>query len=74
MNIVGRVAGELDEYLLGCLEILPRALGSDVDAAVGVARPAVVPRIEKVVWVHVCRLLMPIVTTTVQPVLRLERR
>ena len=72
MLVLVSVAGKLGQYSLGGLEVLPGALGTDVDAAVGVAGPAVVPRIEVVVRIHIRCLLVSIVATAVQPVLRLQ--
>ena len=65
---------ELEEYLLGFLEVLPWALRSDIDPAVGVAGPAVLARIEKVIWVHVSDLLASVLSLAVEPVLGLQDR
>ena len=68
------VPGELGEHLFGLPEVFPGAFGAHVDAAVGVARPAVLARIEEVVRVHVRHLLVTVVALAVQPVLRLQGR
>ena len=72
MNVLSSVASELYKNLLGCLEVFPWALGSNIYTAVGIAGPAVLSGIEEIVRVHVGSLLMPIVALTVEPVLRLQ--
>ena len=72
VHVLVGVAGKLGKHRLWRLEVLPGPLGTDIDSAVGVAGPAVVPRIEVVVRIHIRCHLMSIVATTVQPVLRLQ--
>ena len=74
MWVHGSIPSELGENLFGLPEVLPGSLGADIDAAVGVTRPAVLARVEEVVRVHIRHLLIPVVALAVEPVLRLQRR
>ena len=68
------VSSKLSEHLFGLLEVLPRSLGADIDAALGVAGPAIVHRIEVIVGVHVRNLLNTVVALAIEPVLWLNGR
>ena len=72
MLVLGRVALELSKHLLWVLEVFPRALGADIDAAERVGCPAVQASVEEVVWVGIVDLLGSIVALAIEPVLRLE--
>lgn len=71
-RVLGCVSADLDKDLFGVLEILPGALGSDIDTAVGVAGPAVLAGIEEVVGVRVVRVLQTVPALAVEEVLGLE--
>ena len=70
----GSISCELSKNLFGLLEILPGAFGTDIDSAIGIARPAILACIEEIVGVHVCYLLVTILSLAVEPVLRLHSR
>ena len=70
--VLSSVSAELNEDLLGVLEVLPGSLGAHIDAAVGVAGPAVLARVEEVVGVAIVRVLQAIPALAVQEVLRLQ--
>ena len=53
-------------------KIQPRAFGSEIHAAAGVACPAVEALIPKVVWVGVGGVLNTVITFAVEPVLALK--
>ena len=72
MNILSCVTAELNQDLLGCLEVLPGALRSDINSAVGVTGPAILAGIEEIIGVHVGCLLVAVVALSVEPVLRLQ--
>ena len=62
----------LGEVFLWIFEVFPGALGSDLEAALGIARPAVVPPVEEVVWVGIVLGLDAIVGHSVKVSLLLE--
>ena len=65
MNVLSSITSEFNENLLGGLKVLPGALGSDIDSAVGIAGPAVLASIEEIVGVHVGSLLMSVVALAI---------
>ncbi len=72
MNVLSGVALELNKNLFGGFKVFPWALGSDIHPAVGITSPAILARVEEIVGVSVCRLLMSVVALAVEPVLRLQ--
>ncbi len=66
------ISSELSKNLFGLLEILPGAFGTDIDSAIGIAGPAILACIEEIVGVHVCYLLVTILSLAVEPVLGLQ--
>jgi len=63
---------EFLEVLLGVLEVQPRSLGANIDAARRVAGPAVELLVPKVVGVSVGVVLDAVVALAVEPVSTLE--
>ena len=72
MNVLCGVSSELGKDSLWGLEVLPGSLGANIDATVGVARPAVLPGVPEVIWIGIGCLLKAVVALAVEPVLGLQ--